>query len=236
MKRIFLPTFFIMNLCISTNAQDTFYKQYEFALDNDDEDIRYLYTIDDTLRMISIRTVSTVGINFSLIDTNGEVISNTYHDDIYFFQEAIVYDPEKEQFIFDGVELADGGFMVVGGLTEAPGEATKILISRLDEEGCLIDDCPWVYHMGDLLNGVVHTEEEKGIDIYPNPTSGMVHVECTAKIRHISVMDIAGKLISRYFIDRSNTNIDLGAFEDGVYIFQIVDEGGKVETRKVIKL
>ncbi len=165
------------------------------------------------------------------VSSEGEQIWQKILYDVFPGEEVA-----KSGLFFDGVELADGGFMVVGGLTEAPGEATKILISRLNEEGCLIDDCPWVYHMGDLLNGVVHTEEEKGIDIYPNPASGMVHVECAAKIRHISVMDITGKLISRYFIDRRNTNIDLGAFEDGVYIFRIVDEGGKVETRKVIKL
>ncbi len=135
MKRIFLLTFFIMNLCISTNAQDTFYKQYEFALDNDDEDIRYLYTIDDTLRMISIRTVSTVGINFSLIDTNGEVISNTYHDDIYFFQEAIVYDPEKEQFIFDGISRRDS--------------SNKNCIVRFDKYGNLIDITNKTYGLPD---------------------------------------------------------------------------------------
>ncbi len=125
MKRIFLLTFFTVVLCIGTNAQDTFYKQYEFALENDDEDIHYLYTIDDTLRMISIRTVSTVGINFSLIDTNGEVISNTYHDDIFFFQEAILYDEEKEQFIFDGISRRD--------------PPNKNCVFRLDKYGNIIE-------------------------------------------------------------------------------------------------
>ncbi len=125
MKRIFLLTFFIMNLCISTNAQDTFYKQYEFALETDDEIIEYLYNIDDTLRLLTERSRSTIGINFSLIDTNGKVISNIYHDKLSFFNEAIIYDPEKEQFIFDGLNRR-----------EFP---TRNCIFRLDKYGNIIE-------------------------------------------------------------------------------------------------
>lgn len=125
MKSIYILTLFSMILASSTSAQDTFYKQYEFALEDDNEGIRYLYNIDDTLRLITLREVSAVGINFTLIDTNGEVISNVYHDDIGFFEEAIIYDEEKEEFIFDGISRRDG--------------PNKNCIFRLDKYGNIIE-------------------------------------------------------------------------------------------------
>lgn len=107
MIRIYLLILLCISVLRGINAQDTFYKQYQFALDQDDENPEFLYNIDDTVRLISMRSVSAVGINFSLIDSNGEVISNIYHDDIGFFEEAILYDEEKEQFIIDGISRRD---------------------------------------------------------------------------------------------------------------------------------
>ncbi len=133
--------------------------------------------------------------------------------------------------IKDVLEEDNGDITVLADI-RAPGAKVEVWLFKINSEGCYVnEECE---DMSDITS-TTSVENHKTV-LYPNPASGMVHVECAAKIRHISVMDIAGKLISRYFIDRSNTNIDLGAFEDGVYIFQIVDEGGKVETRKVIKL
>ncbi len=148
----------------------------------------------------------------------------------------------KSGLFFDGVELADGGFMVVGGLTEAPGEATKILISRLDEEGCLIDDCPWVYHMGDLLNGVVHTEEEKGIDIYPNPglageamvvdidNEWIAYGDCT-----LYVYDLQGILLKTEQIGIGKNRVDF-EHASGIYYIKIENEGKIIHTDKIIRI
>ncbi len=133
--------------------------------------------------------------------------------------------------IKDVLEEDNGDITVLADI-RAPGAKVEVWLFKINSEGCYVnEECE---DMSDITS-TTSVENHKTV-LYPNPASGMVHVECAAKIRHISVMDIAGKLISRYFIDGSNTNIDLGAFEDGVYIFQIVDEGGKVETRKVIKL
>ncbi len=133
--------------------------------------------------------------------------------------------------IKDVLEEDNGDITVLADI-RAPGAKVEVWLFKINSEGCYVnEECE---DMSDITS-TTSVEDHKTV-LYPNPTSGMVHVECAAKIRHISVMDIAGKLISRYFIDGSNTNIDLGAFEDGVNIFQIVDEGGKVETRKVIKL
>ncbi len=133
--------------------------------------------------------------------------------------------------IKDVLEEDNGDITVLADI-RAPGAKVEVWLFKINSEGCYVnEECE---DMSDITS-TTSVENHKTV-LYPNPASGMVHVECAAKIRHISVMDIAGKLISRYFIDGSNTNIDLGAFEDGVYIFQIVDEGGKVETRKLIKL
>ncbi len=72
--------------------------------------------------------------------------------------------------------------------------------------------------------------------IYPNPASGMVYIKNGVKIKEITMIDISGREVSKMSSNKRNVEVDISTFEDGVYIFQIVDEGGKVETRKLIKL
>ena len=70
------------------------------------------------------------------------------------------------------------------------------------------------------------------ISIYPNPTSGMVHIEGNFIQLKVVVYDILGKQLINKFI--TNHVIDLRHLENGVYMLQLSD-GLKLSTNKIIK-
>ena len=70
------------------------------------------------------------------------------------------------------------------------------------------------------------------ISIYPNPTSGMVHIEGNFTQLKVVVYDLLGKQLINKFI--TNHVIDLSHLENGIYMLQLSD-GVKLSTKKIIK-
>ena len=63
-----------------------------------------------------------------------------------------------------------------------------------------------------------------GVNIYPNPTSGHLNINFEEALRNgsISVYNIGGQLVKRKTgVNEISTHIDLGSFENGVYIIEI---------------
>ena len=75
-------------------------------------------------------------------------------------------------------------------------------------------------------------QNQLDISIYPNPNSGMVHIEGNFTQLKVVVYDILGKQLINKFI--TNHVIDLRHLENGVYILQLYD-GVKLSTKKIIK-
>ena len=87
----------------------------------------------------------------------------------------------------------------------------------------------------DNQNQTLSIDDQKNqldISIYPNPTSGMVHIEGNFTQLKVVVYDILGKQLINKFI--TNHVIDLRHLENGVYILQLYD-GVKLSTKKIIK-
>jgi hypothetical protein len=88
---------------------------------------------------------------------------------------------------------------------------------------------------------IVATEEylQKNItfNIYPNPVSEQLNIELAqAADYQISVTDLTGREIYNSFIQADN-NLQLStqAWPAGLYLLQVRDEEGRVETKKVVK-
>ena len=72
------------------------------------------------------------------------------------------------------------------------------------------------------------------ISLYPNPTSGVVHVDGASGIKaDISVFDVTGQKIMGKSMDAA-TKISLNNFPDGIYIFLIRTNQG-VLRKKIVK-
>ncbi|MDD3773658.1 MAG: T9SS type A sorting domain-containing protein [Weeksellaceae bacterium] len=71
----------------------------------------------------------------------------------------------------------------------------------------------------------------ENIEIYPNPTNGILNF--TEPVKNITIYDISGKTVKT----RSETSkiIDLSGLAKGVYIVKGVTQGGKTFEGKIIK-
>ena len=68
--------------------------------------------------------------------------------------------------------------------------------------------------------------------VYPNPTSGNIHIEKNKKITGIRIMEITGKTVKQ-LMPSTNGNYHISNLAPGVYLFEISSEDGK-ETVKVL--
>jgi hypothetical protein len=85
------------------------------------------------------------------------------------------------------------------------------------------------------INNPVNTPKETlaHVNIYPNPSSGIVHLASSEEIQHIEIMDVSGKIV--YVQDFASTNIDLNSLQSGMYYMRITI-ANKIETKIFQKL
>jgi len=119
------------------------------------------------------------------------------------------------------------------------------LLGNTPENGVIITDVPvGTYTLGvtavytacesDMVTVTVtysNVEESEIVNaIYPNPTSGDLHINATAMTR-VSVYNAMGQMVYDQAIDGDETVINMGQFEAGVYMVNIVTENGSTVKR-----
>ena len=93
-----------------------------------------------------------------------------------------------------------------------------------------------------IIVGINDHDFASSMTIYPNPTNGMVNVQCTmntiqAGTVEFHVFDAFGRFLQSTNANGSSvqTQIDLSHFASGVYLIKAVADGNVVAVRKVIK-
>lgn len=80
----------------------------------------------------------------------------------------------------------------------------------------------------------IEENTDKNIDVYPNPTNGLLNIEGQGTM-HISVSNLMGQKLMEAEAE-GNTTLDLSRFESGMYLVRIEGESGvmvqKVNLRK----
>jgi len=121
--------------------------------------------------------------------------------------------------------------------TEA-GEYT-VAQSVITSGGCSITET--ITLTIDIATATSDLEAEKYIEVFPNPTNGMVNINLSfAEVEKIGIQisDVAGKLLlSKNPVNYRNNNIqlDLQSFENGAYFLLFQLEEGTV-VRKIVKI
>ena len=92
--------------------------------------------------------------------------------------------------------------------------------------------------IGKTDNVINYTVAEGNIiSIFPNPSSGIFHLEInngTASNAEIEIYDVLGKIVFKSVILNSETNIDLSSAAKGIYFYHVVNETGTVGTGKLV--
>lgn len=125
---------------------------------------------------------------------------------------------------FNGLETLAG---------EAFPEGTTTVIWTATDMAGNIQTCTYDVVVNTYVNLSILTE--KGISIYPNPVSGMLHFDFTDfDVQRISISDMSGKVIMERAVINHQEIIDVSNYPDGVYLIT-VETGKQSITTKIIK-
>jgi hypothetical protein len=85
------------------------------------------------------------------------------------------------------------------------------------------------------INNPVSTLNETlaHVNIYPNPSTGLVYLTSSEEIQRIEIIDISGKSV--YVQDFASTSIDLNTIQSGMYYMRVT-VANKIETKIFQKL
>jgi hypothetical protein len=102
-----------------------------------------------------------------------------------------------------------------------------------DENGCQDSVTATI----ELVIGIADTPTNLTLNIYPNPTTGIIKIEINAKVDgevEIAVHNIVGEELLRKLSTSNNLSLDISKFSRGVYILQMTTPKG-VFTHKILK-
>lgn len=80
---------------------------------------------------------------------------------------------------------------------------------------------------------VTEVSNESELRIYPNPTTNLVQISSTERVKSLALFDLSGKKIMER--ENAENEISLAGFSKGVYTMKIILENGITETRKIVK-
>ncbi|MBV7441780.1 S8 family serine peptidase [Weeksellaceae bacterium TAE3-ERU29] len=83
----------------------------------------------------------------------------------------------------------------------------------------------------------IKTENNNKIQIYPNPSDGLINIKLDSKVEKytVSVYDLTGRLIFTREYSSNPSQIDIRNLTSGVYILNVIDDKNKQESFKIIK-
>lgn len=82
--------------------------------------------------------------------------------------------------------------------------------------------------------GIEESTLLQDVRIYPNPTSGKVTLSSTEKIAALKVIDLQGKILFQKENDLQE--VDLSAYEKGMYVLIITDLNGKITSKLIERM
>ncbi len=90
--------------------------------------------------------------------------------------------------------------------------------------------------INDIIETNLDTEIEKSIEVnlFPNPTSDILYVDCKNPYGYLYLYNLSGTKIAHQEITSSTTEINVSSYPPGIYLIK-VESDGIIETQKFIK-
>lgn len=92
-----------------------------------------------------------------------------------------------------------------------PSNVGEYTVQVTNEHGCSSISAPIFW------TGVGVEEQEKGWSLFPNPTSGIVHIQSNSTIGRVEVIDMTGRVVLTEWIFGSTGTLDLSGLAVGMY-------------------
>ena len=143
------------------------------------------------------------------------------------------FDPNGDALLISILDSAKNGTLMVenDSILYTPNTLGTDYLDSLQYKVCdgAVCDSAWAFINIDGFNGISE-KETNPINIYPNPTSGIVKIAGVENGSY-SVVDINGRLIASGVVN-SNSTIDITSKPAGVYFIQITEN----KSTSVVKL
>ena len=203
---------------------DTVFEPY-----SDMEKGTYYYQVGDTLCGVDYNEViitgsDALGLEIDLVDDTvcwnfGEeavfssAISGTGYTINWDFGDGTGTSAQENPSYLYG---ADGDYTVVATLAYPDGSCEVVADTVVTAETCI---------------GIEELEFTVFTEIYPNPTTGILHISSKAEIATVRLVNALGQKTQLPF---TNDQVQLNSMAEGAYIIQIILENGKMEAHKVL--
>ncbi len=119
-------------------------------------------------------------------------------------------------------------YEIIGGGHDWPGAWGNMDINAGEEA--------WLFfqkYIDDILSSNSYSFLEKNIDVFPNPTNGLIHIESNNlfEILEVTLYNALGTTIE---INPSNESIDLSGINTGIYFLSVKTSKGMI-TKKIVR-
>lgn len=78
------------------------------------------------------------------------------------------------------------------------------------------------------------SQNNPGINVYPNPTQGLVNLVSPTEIKEVIVINALGQIVGKYAPSQTRFELDLQAFKSGIYWIQVRNSAG-ISVSKIVK-
>ena len=81
--------------------------------------------------------------------------------------------------------------------------------------------------------GIDETAKSEVLNAYPNPSSDVLYLDNTLNSA-VNIYSIDGKMIESFISDNKLSKIDVSSLENGMYMFEVIANGGSSKGKFVI--
>jgi len=128
-----------------------------------------------------------------------------------------------------GTQVSGGNSNTIDVMWTDPNNMAFVCVTETDANGCESEELCF-----DVLT-VVSVEDialEKGLNIFPNPTTGILYIESNETPDNIELFDVIGQSIDFNYEDNT---INMSQQATGIYLLRVTYEEGSVTRRIMVK-
>jgi hypothetical protein len=114
---------------------------------------------------------------------------------------------------------------------EADGNGPYLQLNDLNSDNSL----PENWTIGDDLTRINEFAENQNIAIYPNPTSGKIHIALSENAIHCQIVGLMGNIMQETSLSSPHFDLDLSGLPSGMYLVRVRFADGRMAFRKVVK-
>jgi len=110
-------------------------------------------------------------------------------------------------------------------------------INQLEEhqELIVINDNGYEAHFQNVPYLSVDKQYQSNLTLYPNPADNFLHIENLTESVQIEIYDLSGKVLLSQEINEAEKRVNLSRLGEGIYLYQLRQQGQNIKTGKLVK-